>query len=141
MNQFFNSELFTSPIMWVGFWKLSIEPFMSDGRNSEVTLLGHSQACAVYGALRSAICFERKEQKVQVLRSDASEVAAGCRADCQALAKRLVKLTGRKDAAERREVRGQMRRLAKEEKRRQSAAVAEVSVSMLLLPSSSHHML
>jgi ATP-dependent RNA/DNA helicase IGHMBP2 len=61
-----------------------------------------------------------------VLRSDASEVAAACREDAQTLAKRLVKLSGRKDAAERREVRGEMRRLAKEEKLRQSAAVTEV---------------
>ena len=62
----------------------------------------------------------------QVLRSDASALAAGCREDAQALARRLVKLSGRRDAAERREVRGEMRRLAKEEKRRQSAAATEV---------------
>ena len=62
----------------------------------------------------------------QVLRSDASALAAGCRADAQALARRLVKLNGRRDAAERREVRGELRRLAKEEKRRQSAAATEV---------------
>lgn len=37
-----------------------------------------------------------------------------------------MKLSGRKDASERREVRAEMRQLAKEEKRRQSAAADEV---------------
>lgn len=69
---------------------------------------------------------QRKGGGVQVLRSDASALAADCREEAQALARRLVKLSGRRDAAERREVRGAMRQLAKEEKRRQGAAADEV---------------
>jgi ATP-dependent RNA/DNA helicase IGHMBP2 len=61
-----------------------------------------------------------------VLRSDASALAAGCRAEAAVLARRLLKLGGRAFAAERREVRAEMRRLAKEEKRRQGAAANEV---------------
>lgn len=61
-----------------------------------------------------------------VLRSDASALAADCRAEAAALGRRLLKLSGRRDFAERREVRGEMRRLAKEERARQSKAVAEV---------------
>lgn len=61
-----------------------------------------------------------------VLRSDASALAADCRAEAAALGRRLLKLSGRRDAAERREVRGEMRRLAKEERARQGKAAGEV---------------
>lgn len=63
--------------------------------------------------------------EAQVLRSDSSKLAADCRAETAALHRRLGKL-GRRDYAERREIRQELRKLAKEERARQGRAVEEV---------------
>ena len=63
--------------------------------------------------------------EAHVLCSDSSRLAADCRAEAKQLNRRLLKL-GRRDYAERREIRGELRRLAREERQRQGRAVAEV---------------
>ncbi|KAK9813817.1 hypothetical protein WJX73_000065 [Symbiochloris irregularis] len=60
-----------------------------------------------------------------VMRADSSSLARDCRADIKAANARLLKL-GRKDFAERRALRAEVRALAKEERRRQQHAVGEV---------------
>ena len=60
-----------------------------------------------------------------VLRSDSSRLAADCRGEIKQLNRRLLKL-GKRDYTERREIRGELRKLAKEERQRQSKAVTEV---------------
>jgi ATP-dependent RNA/DNA helicase IGHMBP2 len=63
--------------------------------------------------------------EAHVLRSDNSRLAADCRGEIKQLNRRLLKL-GKRDYAERREIRGELRRLGKEEKQRQSLAVTDV---------------
>eukprot|EP00198_Chlamydomonas_reinhardtii_P001007 XP_001690342.1 predicted protein [Chlamydomonas reinhardtii] len=63
--------------------------------------------------------------EAHVLRSDNSALARDCRAEIKSINARLLKL-GPRDRAERRELRGDLRRLGKEERQRQEAAVAEV---------------
>ncbi|GLC34608.1 hypothetical protein PLESTM_000216800 [Pleodorina starrii] len=63
--------------------------------------------------------------EAHVLRSDNSALARDCRAEIKDINCRLLKL-GPRDRAERRALRGDLRRLAKEERQRQEAAVAEV---------------
>ncbi|KAL3130524.1 hypothetical protein ABBQ38_15565 [Trebouxia sp. C0009 RCD-2024] len=59
------------------------------------------------------------------MRSDNSSLAKDCRKDIRAANTRLLKL-GRKDYAERRALRSELRSLSKEEKQRQQKAVQEV---------------
>ncbi|GFR40163.1 hypothetical protein Agub_g720 [Astrephomene gubernaculifera] len=63
--------------------------------------------------------------EAHVLRSDNSALARDCRAEIKDINSRLLKL-GPRDRAERRALRGDLRRLAKEERQRQEAAVKEV---------------
>ncbi|GIL45595.1 hypothetical protein Vafri_2803 [Volvox africanus] len=63
--------------------------------------------------------------EAHVLRSDSSALARDCRAEIKDINCRLLKL-GPRDRAERRALRGDLRRLAKEERQRQEAAVVEV---------------
>ncbi|MDA9098225.1 AAA domain-containing protein [bacterium] len=61
-----------------------------------------------------------------VSRSDDSKLAKDCEKECVAIRKRLTKLTGRNDRAERNESRKELRRLQKETKQRQKKAVSVV---------------
>ncbi|EFJ52473.1 hypothetical protein VOLCADRAFT_79084 [Volvox carteri f. nagariensis] len=63
--------------------------------------------------------------EAHVLRSDNSSLARDCRAEMKDINQRLLKL-GPRDRAERRALRSDLRRLAKEERLRQEAAVVEV---------------
>ncbi|KAK9834338.1 hypothetical protein WJX81_008466 [Elliptochloris bilobata] len=63
--------------------------------------------------------------EAQVLASDSSALARDCRREMKAATVRLLKL-GRKDYAERRALRSELRTLAKEERSRQQKAIAEV---------------
>ncbi|PNH09678.1 DNA-binding protein SMUBP-2 [Tetrabaena socialis] len=63
--------------------------------------------------------------EAHVLRSDNSALARDCRAEIKDINCKLLKL-GPRDRAERRGLRGDLRRLGKEERKRQEAAVAEV---------------
>ncbi|KAL3144155.1 hypothetical protein ABBQ32_14187 [Trebouxia sp. C0010 RCD-2024] len=63
--------------------------------------------------------------EAHVMRSDNSSLAKDCRKDIKAANNRLLKL-GRKDYAERRALRSELRSLSKEEKQRQQKAVQEV---------------
>jgi ATP-dependent RNA/DNA helicase IGHMBP2 len=63
--------------------------------------------------------------EAHVLRSDNSRLAADCRAEIKQLNRRLLKL-GRPQYAERKEIRSELRQLAKEEHRRQVKAIEEV---------------
>lgn len=63
--------------------------------------------------------------EAHVMRSDNSSLAKDCRKDIKAANARLTKL-GRKDYAERRALRSELRSLSKEEKQRQQKAVEEV---------------
>jgi ATP-dependent RNA/DNA helicase IGHMBP2 len=60
-----------------------------------------------------------------VLRSDSSRLAADCRDEIKQLNRRLLKL-GKRDYAERREIRSEVRKLGKEERQRQGKAATEV---------------
>eukprot|EP00882_Tetradesmus_deserticola_P026838 GHRQ01029647.1.p1 GENE.GHRQ01029647.1~~GHRQ01029647.1.p1 ORF type:complete len:532 (+),score=217.63 GHRQ01029647.1:349-1944(+) len=66
-----------------------------------------------------------KSLEAQVLRSDNSSLARDCRRDMQQLNRQLVKLESWK-RAERRQVRAELRQLAKEERQRQQKALQEV---------------
>ncbi|WIA11524.1 hypothetical protein OEZ85_011635 [Tetradesmus obliquus] len=66
-----------------------------------------------------------KSLEAQVLRSDNSSLARDCRRDMQQLNRRLLKLEPWK-RAERRQVRAELRQLAKEERQRQQKALQEV---------------
>lgn len=63
--------------------------------------------------------------EAKVLQSDNSALAKDCRKEMKALSSRLLKL-GRKDYAERRQLRQELRQLSKEERKRQERAVEEV---------------
>ncbi|KAG2501054.1 hypothetical protein HYH03_000873 [Edaphochlamys debaryana] len=63
--------------------------------------------------------------EAHVLRSDNSALARDCRAEIKDINSKLLKL-GPRDRAERRALRGDLRRLGKEEKQRQEAAIKEV---------------
>lgn len=63
--------------------------------------------------------------EAHVLRSDNSALARDCRAEIKSLNCKLQRL-GPRDRAERRTLRGELRRLAKEERQRQEAAIVEV---------------
>ncbi|KAL6785032.1 hypothetical protein ACKKBG_A02145 [Auxenochlorella protothecoides x Auxenochlorella symbiontica] len=64
--------------------------------------------------------------EAKVLRSDNSALAKDCRKEMKALNAQLLKLQGRREGAARRGVRSELRLLAKEERKRQERAVAEV---------------
>eukprot|EP00775_Hariotina_reticulata_P006215 gene6215-6451_t len=66
-----------------------------------------------------------KSLEAQVLRSDNSSLARECRRDMQQLNRQLLKLEHWK-RAEKRQIRAELRQLAKEEKQRQQKAVQEV---------------
>lgn len=63
--------------------------------------------------------------EAHVLRSDNSKLAADCRAEIKDLNRRVAKL-GRRDYAERRQLRAELRVLSKEERQRSKKAVFEV---------------
>lgn len=64
--------------------------------------------------------------EAHVLRSDNSSLAKDCRKEIQQLNRQMMKL-GPRDRAERRQIRTDLRRLGKEERQRQEAAIVEVS--------------
>eukprot|EP00878_Enallax_costatus_P011993 GHUV01012521.1.p1 GENE.GHUV01012521.1~~GHUV01012521.1.p1 ORF type:complete len:728 (+),score=288.54 GHUV01012521.1:305-2488(+) len=66
-----------------------------------------------------------KSLEAQVLRSDNSSLARDCRRDMQQLNRQLIKLESWK-RAERRQIRAELRQLAKEERQRQQKALQEV---------------
>jgi DNA-binding ferritin-like protein (Dps family) len=66
-----------------------------------------------------------KSLEAQVLQSDNSALAKDCRKEVKAINARLFKL-GRRDYAERRALRFDLRALLKEERKRQERAVKEV---------------
>lgn len=63
--------------------------------------------------------------EAHVFRSDSSALAHDCRRDIKSAMAGLLRL-GKRDYAERRALRAELRGLAKEERRRQEAAVKEV---------------
>lgn len=69
-----------------------------------------------------------------MLRSDNSGLAKDCRKEIQQLNRQLMKLGGWQKA-ERRQIRADLRRLAKEERQRQEAAITEVRSSKWAIPS------
>ena len=66
-----------------------------------------------------------KSLEAQVLQSDNSALAKDCRKEVKAINGRLLKL-GRRDYAERRTLRSELKSLLKEERKRQEKAVEEV---------------
>ena len=66
-----------------------------------------------------------KSLEAQVLRTDNSALAKDCRKEVKAIGARLMKL-GRRDYAERRTLRTELRGLVKEERKRQERAVRDV---------------
>jgi DNA-binding ferritin-like protein (Dps family) len=66
-----------------------------------------------------------KSLEAQVLQSDNSALAKDCRKEAKAINGRLLKL-GRRDHAERRALRSELKLLLKEERKRQERAVADV---------------
>ena len=66
-----------------------------------------------------------KSLEAQVLQSDNSALAKDCRKEVKAINGRLLKL-GRRDYAERRALRSELKLLLKEERKRQERAVADV---------------
>ncbi|GAB4814237.1 hypothetical protein N2152v2_001283 [Parachlorella kessleri] len=90
----------------------------SGGRGINVVRVGHP-ARLLPQVLENSL-------EARVLQSDNSALARDCRKEMKALNSWLLKLGGRKDRDERREVRAELRRLGKEERQRQEKAVAEV---------------